>query len=157
YHEGSHFKVRGPSPTPSTRQGKPLPIQAGASPQGIASAAKNTVAVYPLDGNLMEATGFRTCLDKQIKQGININSHIKVFPGLVTYVGRTRKEALAKKAALDEKLPLETALKQLSFFIQQDCSNWNVDKKVPPLPPIEEFAGPVGRYETILEIIADTE
>src|SRR5699024_7707564 len=43
------------------------------------------------------------------------------------------------------------------FRSQQDCSNWNVDKKVPPLPPIEEFTGPVGRYETILEIIADTE
>src|SRR5699024_9293870 len=113
--------------------------------------------VYSVSWNLKQAKRIRSRLDKQIKQSIYSNSHIKVFPGLVTYVGRTRKEALAKKAALDEKLPLETALKQLSFFIQQDCSNWNVDKKVPPLPPLEEFTGPVGRYETILEIIADTE
>lgn len=157
YHEGSNFKVRGPSTTPSSPQGKPVSMQAGASTQGIALAAKYADAVYSVSWNLKQAKRFRSRLDKQIKQSINSNSHIKVFPGLVTYVGRTRKEALAKKAALDEKLPLETALKQLSFFIQQDCSNWDVDKKVPPLPPIEEFTGPVGRYETILEIIADTE
>ena len=59
---------------------------------------------------------------------------IKVFPGLVTYVGRTREEALAKKQALDAKLPLETALEQLSIFVQQDCSKWAIDEKVPPLP-----------------------
>lgn len=49
------------------------------------------------------------------------------------------------------------ALKQLSFFLQQDCSKWNLDKKVPSLSPIEEFTGPIGRYETILEIIHDTQ
>src|SRR5699024_4605944 len=83
--------------------------------------------------------------------------HIKIFPGLVTYVGRTREEALAKKAELDEKLPIETALEQLSIFTQQDCFSWDIDDKVPPLPPVEEFTGPIGRYQTILEIINDTD
>src|SRR5690606_20849734 len=73
-----------------------------------------------------------------------------------TYVGKSREEALAKKAALDVQLPIDTALKQLSIFIRQDCSNWALDEKVPPLPPVEEFTGPVGRYETIIEIIHDT-
>ena len=67
------------------------------------------------------------------------------------------KEALEKKAELDEQLPIETGLKQLSFFTQQDCSHWELDKAVPPLPPVEEFTGPVGRYETILEMINDTQ
>lgn len=31
-----------------------------------------------------------------------------------------------------------------------------MDKEVPQLPPVEEFTGPIGRYETILEIINDT-
>ena len=65
------------------------------------------------------------------------------------------RKHLLKKAALDEKLPVETALKQLGFFIQQDCSNWELDEKVPALLPVEEFTGPIGRYETILEIIQD--
>ena len=32
-----------------------------------------------------------------------------------------------------------------------------MDEPVPELPPVEAFDGPVGRYETILEIIEDTD
>ncbi|KKK39227.1 monooxygenase [Mesobacillus campisalis] len=157
HHNGTYFKVYGPSTTPKSPQGKPVSMQAGASKQGIALAAKYADAVYSVSWNLKQAKKFRKKLDEQVKQSQDSNRHIKVFPGLVTYVGHTHEEALAKKAALDEQLPIETALKQLSFFIQQDCFNWELDKEVPPLPPVEEFTGPVGRYETILEIIKDTQ
>lgn len=156
-HNGTYFKVKGPSTTPKSPQGRPVAMQAGASEQGIALAAKYADAVYSVSWNLNQAKKYRKKLDEQIKQNEASDRHIKVFPGLVTYVGRTHEEALAKKSSLDEKLPVETALKQLSFFLQQDCSNWEIDLKVPPLPPVEEFTGPIGRYETILEIIKDTE
>lgn len=156
-HDGTYFKVKGPSTTPKSPQGKPVAMQAGASKQGIALASKYADAVYSVSWNLNQAKAFRKKLDEQIKENKDTNHHIKVFPGLVTYVGHTREEALAKKAALDEKLPVEHALKRLSFFLQQDCSNWEIDEKVPALPPVEEFTGPVGRYETILEIIKDTQ
>ena len=154
--KGTYFKVKGPSTTPKSPQGRPVAMQAGASKQGIALAAKYADAVYSVSWNLNQAKKYRKKLDEQIKQNGACDRHIKVFPGLVTYVGRTHEEALAKKAALDEKLPVETALKQLSFFLQQDCSHWEIDLKVPALPSIAEFKGPVGRYETILEIIKDT-
>lgn len=156
-HNGTYFKVKGPSTTPKSPQGKPVAMQAGASKQGIALASKYADAVYSVSWNLKQAKKFRNKLDEQVKQNKESDRHIKIFPGLVTYVGRTHEEALAKKSALDEKLPVETALKRLSFFLQQDCSAWEIDKKVPSLPPIEEFKGPVGRYETILEIIKDTQ
>ncbi|MEG0471072.1 MAG: LLM class flavin-dependent oxidoreductase [Solibacillus sp.] len=155
-HDGTYFKVHGPSTTPKSPQGKPVAMQAGASKQGIALTAKYADAVYSVSWNLNQAIKFRKKLDEQVNQSENSEKHIKVFPGLVTYVGHTHEEALAKKAALDELLPIETALKQLSYFIRQDCSNWEIDQAVPPLPPVEEFTGPVGRYETILEIIHDT-
>lgn len=156
-HKGTYFKVHGPSTTPKSPQGKPVSMQAGASKQGIALAAQYADAVYSVSWNLKQARKYRKKLDEQIKQTENSDRYIKVFPGLVTYVGRTYEEALAKKAALDEKLPLEAALKQLSFYVQQDCSGWELDQKVPTLPPVDEFTGPVGRYETILEIIQDTD
>ena len=149
--------MQGPSRHQKARKGKPVAMQAGASKQGIALAAKYADAVYSVSWNLNQAKKYRKKLDEQVKQYEDCNRHIKVFPGLVTYVGRTHEEALAKKSALDEKLPVETALKQLSFFLQQDCSKWDIELKVPPLPPAEEFMGPVGRYETILEIIKDTQ
>ncbi|GGA77677.1 hypothetical protein GCM10007176_22510 [Salinicoccus roseus] len=52
-------------------------------------------------------------------------------------------------------LPIDTALNQLEFFIQQDTKSWKLDEKVPKLPPVEEFKGPVERYQTVLEIIED--
>jgi len=45
----------------------------------------------------------------------------------------------------------------LSFFLQQDCSTWDLEAKIPNLPLVEEFSGPIGRYQTILEIIEDTD
>lgn len=156
-HNGTYFKVNGPLSTPKSPQGKPVAMQAGASKQGIALATKHADAVYSVSWNLKQAKIYRAKLDQEIKKSENNTKHIKVFPGLVTYVGHTHEEALAKKQALDDKLPIETALKQLGYFIQQDCTNWDIDQAMPHLPPVEEFTGPVGRYETILEIINDTQ
>lgn len=155
-HYGTYFKVKGPPTTPGSPQWKPVAMQAGASKQGLSLASKYADAVYSVAWNLDQAKKFREKLDEQLDKDWDEGRYIKVFPGLVTYVGRTREEARAKKTELDEKLPVETALKRLGLFVQQDCSNWGIDKKVPALPPVEDFSGPVGRYETILEIIKDT-
>ena len=156
-HSGAHFSVKGPLSTPRSPQGKPVAMQAGASEQGIALAAKHADAVYSVWWNFRQAKVFREKLQRQIEQSESPNRKIKIYPGLVTYVGKTREEALAKKAELDEKLPVENALNQLSFFLQQDCSTWDLEAKIPILPSIEEFSGPIGRYQTILEIVDDTD
>lgn len=152
---GNYFQVRGPISTPQSPQGRPVNMQAGASKQGIALAARYADAVYAVSWNLTQAKRYRERLKQALSQTAEPQRHIKVFPGLVTYVGQTKEEALAKKKRLDAQLPVKTALKQLSFFIQQDCQDWNLDGPVPELPPIETFEGPTGRYETVLEIIKD--
>ena len=128
-------------------------MQAGASEQGIALAAKHADAVYSVSWNFRQAYSFREKLHKQIKQTESPERKINIYPDLVTYVAKTREEALTKKAELNEKLPGANALKQLSFFLQQDCTTWDLTA----LPSIKEFSGPVGRYQTILEIIDDTD
>ncbi|RIN55618.1 LLM class flavin-dependent oxidoreductase [Staphylococcus simulans] len=156
-HQGEHFQVRGPLSTPASPQGKPVAMQAGASKQGVALAVKYADAVYSVSWNIKQAKQFRQRLDDEIKRTGQTDRNLKVFPGLVTYVAETHEAALEKKAALDNQLPIETALNQLSFFVQQDCHSWDLDDKVPDLPPVSEFTGPVGRYETVLEIIRDTD
>src|SRR5690625_5814815 len=76
-------------------------MQAGASGQGISLAVKYADAVYSVSWNLKQARRFREKLDDRIRRSGMADRHIKVFPGLVTFVGRTHGEALAKKAALD--------------------------------------------------------
>jgi len=157
HHTETYFSVKGPLSAPRSPQGKPVAMQAGASEQGIALAARHADAVYSVSWNFRQAYAFREKLHKQIKQTESPNRKIKIYPGLVTYVGKTREEALAKKAELDKKLPVANALKHLSFFLQQDCYTWDLEAKIPILPSIEEFSGPIGRYQTILEIIEDTD
>ena len=79
---------------------------------------------------------------------------VPIMPGLVTYVGSTEAEAKAKQRELDELLPAGDSMRQLGQFIGQDCMDWELDAPMPALPPLKEFAGPKGRYATILRIIA---
>lgn len=154
-HIGKYFQVRGPLTTPKSPQGRPVLMQAGASNPGITLAAEYADAVYSVSWNRRQAREFREKMDQAVLERGVRNRHIKIFPGLVTYVGKTREEAFEKKAKLDKLLDTDTILNQLSIFVGQDCSKWDLDKKVPVLPPVEEFSGPVGRYKTILEIIRD--
>ena len=78
---------------------------------------------------------------------------IAVMPGLVVHVASTEEEARRMRADLDSRLPVADSLRQLSFFIGQDASDWELDATVPPLPPLEEFTGPKGRYATVLRIV----
>src|SRR5699024_2207209 len=154
-HTGKYYQVRGLLTPPKSLQGRPVLMQAGASNPGITLAAEYADAVYSVSWNRRQAREFREKMDQAVLERGERNRYIKIFPGLVTYVGKTRDEALKKKAKLDKLLDTDTILNQLSIFVGQDCSKWDVDKKVPVLPPVEEFSGPVGRYKTILEIIRD--
>lgn len=151
-HKGKYFAVRGPISTPASPQGKPVSLQAGASAQGIELANTFAECVYSVSWNLEQAQLFK---EKLTANSTERKQPLKIFPGLVTYVGKTKEEAWSKKADLDNLLEVETALNQLSFFTGQECITWELDEKVPLLPPLEEFTGPQGRYQTILQIIKD--
>ena len=79
---------------------------------------------------------------------------VPILPGLVPYVAATVAEAQAKQQELDSLLPVAASLRQLGLFTAQDCMSWELDAPVPPLPSLEAFTGPKGRYSTILRIIA---
>ena len=46
-------------------------------------------------------------------------------------------KSIIKKAELDQKLPIEDAFKTTQFFVQQDCSDWELDEPVPPYLPLK--------------------
>ncbi|PTK97930.1 LLM class flavin-dependent oxidoreductase, partial [Staphylococcus haemolyticus] len=134
--KGHYFDVQGPLTTPGSPQGKPIAMQAGASDQGITLATKYADAVYAVAWNLKQATAFRQKLNNKLTSVGKPTNSLKVYPGLVTYVGETYAEAYAKKRQLDESLAIDTALNQLKFFIRQDCHSWDLDEPIPPLPPV---------------------
>ena len=152
-HHGEHFLVDGPLTVPRSPQGHPVLFQAGASEPGRALAAKAAEAIYAVAYDLPAAQSYYRDIKRRVKEaGRTVN--VPILPGLVTYVGSTHDEAVAKQRALDELLPSETSLRQLAQFIgRDDCLGWELDAPVPSLLPLEEFTGPKGRYGTILRII----
>lgn len=151
-HHGQHFLVDGPLTVPRPPQGNPVLIQAGASDEGRALAGKYAEAIYAVAYDLPSAQAYYNSIRESVKAA-GRDAPVPILPGLVTYVGSTEAEAKAKQRELDELLPTESSLRQLQLFIDQDCMNWELDAPVPPLPPLEAFKGPKGRYATVLRII----
>jgi len=154
-HRGEHFRVDGPLTIPRPPQGRPVMFQAGASEQGRELAARHAEAIYAVAYDLPSAQAYYRDIKRRVRE-VGRQDPVPIMPGLVTYVGSTEAEARAKQAELDALLPAEASLRQLQMFIGQDCMGWDLDAPVPPLPPMEAFNGPKGRYATILRII-DTE
>lgn len=153
HHEGEHFLVDGPLTVPRSPQGRPVLFQAGSSGPGRDLAARHAEGIYAVAYDDDAASAYSSDLRRRARAAGRDGDSLVIMPGLVTYVGSTEAEARQKKAELDALLPVEESLAQLSMFTGQDCSDWELDAPVPELPPLSEFTGPQGRYETILRII----
>jgi FMN-dependent oxidoreductase (nitrilotriacetate monooxygenase family) len=152
YHRGKYFRVDGPLNVPRPPQGHPVLFQAGASEQGRELAARRAEAIYAVACDLPAAQDYYRDIKRRVKAA-GRSAPVPIMPGLVTYVAATVEEAKAKQRKLDELLPVATSLRQLGLFTQQNCMTWELDAPVPPLPPLDAFSGPKGRYSTILRII----
>ncbi|WP_337062612.1 LLM class flavin-dependent oxidoreductase [Kineococcus sp. G2] len=152
-HRREHFRVDGPLTVPRSPQGRPVLFQAGASDAGRDLAARSAEGVYAVAHDLPSARAYRDDLRRRAAAAGRDPDALVVMPGLVAFVGSTEEEAHRLRAELDGLLPVEHSLAQLSVFVQQDCTAWDLDAPVPPLPPAEGFPGPRGRYETILRIV----
>ncbi|GAA3698253.1 LLM class flavin-dependent oxidoreductase [Oceanisphaera sediminis] len=151
-HHGEFFLVDGPLNVPRPPQGHPVLFQAGASDQGRALAAKCAEAIYAVAYDLPAAQDYYRDIKRRV-QATGRGVDVPIMPGLVTYVASTEAEALAKQRELDELLPAAASLRQLSTYVGQDCSGWELDAPVPALPSLDAFTGPKGRFATILRII----
>jgi len=152
HHRGPHFRVDGPLTVPRPPQGHPVLFQAGASGPGRDLAARRAEAIYAVAYDLPAAQAYYRDIKQRVRAAGRADP-VPIMPGLVTYVGSTEAEARAKQRELDELLPVAASLRQLGTFVGQDCTGWDLDAPVPPLPPLESFNGPKGRYGTILRII----
>ncbi|WP_305094231.1 LLM class flavin-dependent oxidoreductase [Prescottella sp. R16] len=153
-HRGRFFRVDGPLTVPRCVQGRPVLFQAGASDAGRTLAARHAEAVYSVAWDLPAAVEYASDVRARIAAAGRDPRTVAILPGLVTYVGRTEEEALAKKAELDALLDVDAAIAQLGVFTGQDYTGHDLDAAVADLPPVEEFTGPQGRYSTVQRIIS---
>ena len=95
-HEGRFFSVRGPLPVPRSAQGHPLIVQAGSSADGQALAARTADMVFTAQDNLTGAKAFADSLHDRMAGYGRTPDRLRLMPGLLPFVGRTRAEAEAK-------------------------------------------------------------
>ncbi|OPF81014.1 hypothetical protein VT50_0210775 [Streptomyces antioxidans] len=100
-HTGEFFDVAGPLNVPRSPQGRPVTMQAGASPPGVALAGRFAEAVYTPLLDHEAARGYRARLAEQARGYGREVSGIRLLPGLTPVLGSTEAEARARFAALE--------------------------------------------------------
>lgn len=95
-HQGDYFTIKGPLNVPRGPQGHPVIAQAGASEGGIDLAARHGEIIYCniLSREAGQAFG-KKVKDRAVSYGRD-PSTIRIVPGLVVILGKTREEALRK-------------------------------------------------------------
>ncbi|WNM24074.1 LLM class flavin-dependent oxidoreductase [Demequina capsici] len=145
-HDGDFYKVKGTLSVPESAQGRPVLVQAGASPAGRDLAARYAEVIYGIGSTLDDAQEYYADIKRRTLGHGRAADSIAVLPGVVTVVGDTEAEAKDKKAYLDSLKELSKQLDTLGTYIGMDVSRLKPDDTMPALPSIEEFAGPKGRY-----------
>lgn len=147
-HEGEHFWVRGPLDVPSPAGGRPVLVQAGASAEGIAFAARNADVVFVAAPDLSTAHEFDTALRRELRLIGRPRSEVLVSPGFRAFLGHDEQDARTARSAwihrdLLDKARLTVARESAGFRFD----GLALDRTIPPshLPGDAELAAQNGR------------
>ncbi|MCY0386621.1 LLM class flavin-dependent oxidoreductase [Robbsia sp. Bb-Pol-6] len=136
-HEGRYFKVAGPLNLPRSPQGSPVLVQAGASADGLALAARHAEAVFSASQSLEEAIAYRRDLHARAAAHGRGPHAIKVLAGLATIIGATESEARRRRDALIDQIPEHYSLARLAGTLGVPADALELDRTLPddlPLP-----------------------
>ena len=134
HHKGKHFQVRGPLMVPRSPQGQPVIVQAGQSEAGLELAARTAEVLFTVSQNLETSKKFYTDLKaRTVKCGRSPGS-IKVMPGVLVVIGKTRDEAKEKFDRLQALIHPELGVAMLSDIVGLDLSKYPLDGPVPEVP-----------------------
>ncbi len=134
-HSGKHFRIAGPLNLPRSPQGHPVLVQAGASADGKAFAARYAEVIFTSHPAIDSAIGLRREMRERAAAFGRSQDAIKVLPAITPYIGRTREDALAFKQELDELIPLPIALEKLETLLGGfDLSGHDLEGPLPALP-----------------------
>jgi FMN-dependent oxidoreductase (nitrilotriacetate monooxygenase family) len=148
-HKGQHFSVRGPLTVHRSPQGHPVIVQAGQSEDGRELAAETAEIIFTVQQDLAAGRAFYTDVKRRAAAYGRPPEAIKVMPGVMTVIGRTRAEAEDKYERLQALIVPEIGVKQLSAYFGMDLSKYPLDGPVPePTHTNQE----VGRVKVMMDL-----
>lgn len=150
HHRGEHFSVRGPLNVSRSPQGRPVVVQAGASPAGRDLAARTAEVIFVAHQTFDEARAFyRDIKGRAVGYGRDPDA-IKIMPGIFPVIGRSQAEAEDKFARLQDLIHPVVGVQLLSNMIGGfDLSGYPVDG---PLPDIPETNGGKSRQQLLIDL-----
>ena len=134
HHRGKHFSVRGPLMVPRSPQGQPVIVQAGQSDAGRELAARTAEVLFTVQQKIEVAREFNADLKARVVKAGRSPDSIKIMPGVLTVVGRTRQEAEDKFQRLQALIHPELGVAMLSDIVGMDLSKFPLDGPVPEVP-----------------------
>jgi FMN-dependent oxidoreductase (nitrilotriacetate monooxygenase family) len=150
-HAGKYYRVRGPSTQPRSPQGWPVLVQAGASEQGLAFAARHAEIVFTAQPSFDTCVAFTDDLRPRLVQAGRDPQAVKILPGWVPVMGSTRDEALQRAADLSATVEIEAAVRRMAtFFSDIDLSSYPLDE-----PPPYDLLSTTNAHESRTKIIID--
>jgi N-acetyl-S-(2-succino)cysteine monooxygenase len=157
-HHGRFFNIRGPAHMPRSPQGWPVLVQAGASPAGMAFAARYAEVIFTAAPDMAHAQSFyRTVKDKVAEAGRE-PGQARILPGMLPVIGETEKEARALADELIDLIPISEGLRALRTDLAYiDVASLDLDQPVPLelFPDPSTVMGNRSRYELYREMAVD--
>jgi FMN-dependent oxidoreductase (nitrilotriacetate monooxygenase family) len=134
HHRGEHFSVRGPLMVPRSPQGQPVIVQAGQSEAGRELAARTAEVLFTVSQRLDHARTFYSELKGLTAKHGRSPDQIKIMPGVLTVIGRSRDEAQEKFERLQEMIHPGLGVPALSDIVGMDLTPYPLDGPLPEVP-----------------------
>ncbi len=134
HHKGKYFSVRGPLMVPRSPQGQPVIVQAGQSDAGRDLAARTAEVLFTVQQKLEVARELYADMKARTARAGRSPDSIKIMPGVLTVIGRTRDEAAEKFGKLQALIHPELGVAMLSDIVGLDLSKFPLDGPVPEVP-----------------------
>lgn len=130
--KGRFFSSRGPLNTARPPQGRPVLVQAGGSPKGMAFAAKHMDAVIAAMGTVAEMKAFREGLRRRVAEQGRDPDTCKVMFVFAPLLGETDEEAQARatRRQAQRRAHPEGVLAQMSSLTDIDFAQFSLDEPI---------------------------
>lgn len=130
-HKGEFYDVKGPFNMKRPVQGRPLLVQAGASPAGLNFGSAYADAIYTSQPIKEDSIRFYNEFKSLVAGHGRAPEDVKIIPGIVPILGSTDKEAQDVMRDLGNHVNMDTGLYLLENRLEMKLDEIDLDERIP--------------------------